>query len=592
MRESAGSGWRGLEARWVPWALIGLLLVTRGLVVLSLGDVFFYGEELEKGCATKAMIDGLGIPHHQLAYHPYEGGGFVTSHLNVPFFLALGPCVLALKVVSLLWTAGILLCGWRLCRRAFGPTAAAAFGLAFVLAPEAFQEISLLDLGIHFEATLFVLLALDALLQLLHGEAREGTWLQLGLALGFGTYFSYQLAPVALFCFAVLALLRPASYRSRASHWGWIGLLTGLLPLLLMWRLAGDAVFDVHGQSLGPGRWTRLAADVPAFLDSLYREASPLARVGPLLVPAALLGALALGAGRLAGSARRSWFVLLAFLAFETAVYLASGFTVGRVEHPTYLNRLSLVWMASLLVLAPALAGAGGARPGRLGALLLACACSPGVVGLARLVAGGRPGAPLENLAILLSTPGYDYPQYLAKIEDDLDGTRADKLAVFLRFRERDPRALQRAAALALADPALEPGELVELFGSAVGVDPREFLPGLAWWLRARTGAADPRQRLRALQDWPEELRPYLAEAVAAWGFRLLPSEDELLRELAIPPPPEWTERWDRALGRRVLAFSRLDPDRARALLRRAPPERQAALESAWLEARREASLR
>ena len=55
------------------------------------------------------------------------------------------------------------------------------------------QKTSLLALGIHFEAGLFLLLALGLMVPIaLEGSRRARTWFALGATLGFGTYFSYQ----------------------------------------------------------------------------------------------------------------------------------------------------------------------------------------------------------------------------------------------------------------------------------------------------------------------------------------------------------------------------------------------------------------
>ena len=67
---------RLLQRPGVQLCLLALLcLAVKAGLVLSLADVFFYGEELEKGTAAKAMLDGLDVPHHQLAYHYYEAEG-------------------------------------------------------------------------------------------------------------------------------------------------------------------------------------------------------------------------------------------------------------------------------------------------------------------------------------------------------------------------------------------------------------------------------------------------------------------------------------------------------------------------------------
>jgi hypothetical protein len=94
----------------------------RCALLFSLCDVFGYGEEMEKACAGKALRDGIALPRHELAYHAYEGGGFVVSHLDALAFALVGESVLAIKLVALVFVAGIVVVGWKLCER-FGGAA-------------------------------------------------------------------------------------------------------------------------------------------------------------------------------------------------------------------------------------------------------------------------------------------------------------------------------------------------------------------------------------------------------------------------------------------------------------------------------------
>lgn len=168
--------------------LLGFLLlcaVVKGALVLSLADVFFYGEELEKGTAAKAMLDSLPVPHHQLAYHYYEGGGFVVSHLKALAFLAVGENVLAHKLVALVFVLGVLAAGWGFVKASFGTRAASWFALLFIFAPESFQKLSLINLGIHIEASVFLFGTLWLGARLAFGEQRRRReWLLLGLVTG------------------------------------------------------------------------------------------------------------------------------------------------------------------------------------------------------------------------------------------------------------------------------------------------------------------------------------------------------------------------------------------------------------------------
>src|SRR5690349_14316110 len=183
----------GLRHEWLAWALSWC--AARGILLVFFADVFGYGEELEKGCEAKAMLDGLPVPHHQLAYQYYEGGGFVVSHLDALAFALFGESLLAIKLVALALGVATLGAGWKLCERLGGRGAARSFALLFVLAPASVQKLSVLALGIHFHALLFVALVLESTAGIvLERDLRPRAWLQLGLLAGFGLYFSYLLA--------------------------------------------------------------------------------------------------------------------------------------------------------------------------------------------------------------------------------------------------------------------------------------------------------------------------------------------------------------------------------------------------------------
>jgi len=286
--------------RWPLWSLLALLLLTRTAFVAVLGDVFFYGDEFEKGAAARAMLGGLGevVGHHRLAYHYYEGGGFALSHLNALAFSALGPNLLALKVVALLFNAWILAAGYGLCRRAFGTRAAVIFGLLFILAPESMQKNSMLALGIHYQALLFVLLVLDLGGRILFDPRTPlRIWFGLGVASGFGTYFSYQCGLTVGFVGLALLLLRRRELFGTRGLAGLAGLGLGALPLLGMWLLVGSEVTDIHGTSLIGGFVpAERAALLGQFLASVFDTAHPAALATAVLLPlGALVGLVAAG---------------------------------------------------------------------------------------------------------------------------------------------------------------------------------------------------------------------------------------------------------------------------------------------------------
>src|SRR5687768_16682166 len=139
--------------RTILLAVLGLWLA-RGALVLSQADVFGY-EEFAKAELGRAMLDDLGIEHHRLAYHYYEVGGFVFSHLFALAFALFGDSVLAIKLVAIGWHSGVLALAMALAHAAYGRRAMLVAALLLVLPPASLQKLSLLALGIHFDSLLF-----------------------------------------------------------------------------------------------------------------------------------------------------------------------------------------------------------------------------------------------------------------------------------------------------------------------------------------------------------------------------------------------------------------------------------------------------
>jgi len=563
------------------------LVATRLWHVACLADVFFYGEELEKGAAAKALLDGLDVPRHQLAYHYYEGGGFLISHLNALAFLVVGESLLALKLVSLAWSAAILVVGWRFAARHFSEPAANVFALAFVFAPEAFQKLSLLDLGIHFEALLFVTIVLDRTLGIVAADApRRRDFAVLGLAVGFGTWFSYQIAPVAAFALLLLVVRRPRALLSANAFLGLAATLVGALPLVWTWSRVGDAIFDIHGGALLGGSdgapLARTVETLGAFVASTLGAGvrhlwAPL--VLPLVLLAALLGGLVRGR-RWLGGAFDAWLALVAFGVVYAVVYVASGFAVGAVEHYFVLNRVSLLWWSALVVIAPVL-GALWTRAPALARPAVGVLAAGGLVATLAVGLEGRPDRPLENLATVARTKGYAYPQYLAKIWSHLDGGEEVKLRTLAGFDEPDPRELRVALGMQFHDAARPFDELVGVFRRVDPAHVGDYVAGLGPWLAFRHGL-DPNARLAHLAEFPTELHGALVEASARFGRALQITREHLLAEARIAWPAEHAARAARGFGERLADWARLDRTRAAELLAAVDPSRRERLRAGY----------
>ena len=50
--------------------LVSVYVVVRVFMFVALGDVYFYGEELEKGAVAKMLSDGVDVPYAKLPFHP------------------------------------------------------------------------------------------------------------------------------------------------------------------------------------------------------------------------------------------------------------------------------------------------------------------------------------------------------------------------------------------------------------------------------------------------------------------------------------------------------------------------------------------
>lgn len=606
--------------RWRALLAWGVALVcVRGLTVLALGDVFFYGEELEKGAAAIAMGRGLDVPLHQWAYHAYEGGGFVTSLLDRVAFALLGPNLLALKVVATGFALGGLVFGMALCGALFGAGSVHVYAALYVFAPGGMQLASLLNLGIHFQALPFLAALFWLGDRLARGgdsrdPSREGRHaLALGAVAGFGIYFNYQVGPAVVLVGLGVLLRNPGLLRRRSALLGVLGTAVGLLPLAWMASHVGGGVFDIHGDSLASTEGPGLRATLGAFFDSIYGVDFRFpGGLGVYLLPAALL--LAWGAGWALAFRRKArggvtdtppgrggarW--MLSYVALFLALYLWSGFAIGAVEHPFYWNRLSPLWW-SLVVLAagvvPWLGSMGPRGPRVLGTAILVGALAPGVWAFFGALASEPLRSPGKSWELLRSEPGYSWPQYFGKLRSHLAGTPEEGLAKLLQGAPLDPLdAREYRAALGnayLNDPDI-PGlgalrARAAIAGEGEGL---QMILGAGPYLRfaALPGGPDPGPRLAALvadeRFRNADFREAAVEALGRLGLGLQITEERLLAESRVVAPEGVRGAWDRGLGWRLAHYTpwRLHPDRVQAFLRNLPAERGQALLRTYREA-------
>lgn len=546
------------QRRWIRLELVawlGLWLAARALLLLSFADVYAYGEEFEKACASKAMLDGLGVPHHQLAYHYYEGGGFVVSHLDALAFALLGESVLAVKLVALALGAAILAAGWSFCRRAGGLVAARVFALLYVLAPESVQKNSLLALGIHFHALLFIALILGFTLVLAYErDLRARIWFGWGLSAGFGFFFSYQCAlPIALSVAVLLYTLR-SELCQRASAAGLAGLAAGLAPLAWMSSHVGALVFDIHGAKLVDGTASKIEV-LSSFFRSIFAQREPLdslAVASVLLAPWIVVQALLRSAP---ARMRAAAWMIVAYMLLFTLAYVGGGFTITRVYHYFLLHRLMPLWLLSVCATAVGVAAARASGRIWIARLAGACVVVPALFGLrdlSRTVHDAVPRDWVEHFNVLARTKGYTYPGYLQKLSAHLAGSRTDKLHVMLGYDDAHPMLLHEGIARALyGDGALSIEQVdAELAGAGIG-DRHGFILGLGSLLAVQLKADIP-ERVRACAELPQSMRDALIEAIGRNGQGGAATQDNVLKEGTQGIAAGLPEAYFRGLGQRL----------------------------------------
>lgn len=544
------SPWRGL-----PAVLLALVLV-RGLLVLSCADVFFYGEELGKGGVAKAIVDGADIPYHQLAYAYHEGGGFVICHLRALAFLVVGQSILAAKLVAIATTSLVLVAGFLLAAEAFGRRAALIFGVLFVLCPDAWLRFSLVSIGTHFEALVFQGAILVTTFRILrHGGEGRRDWFYLGLACGFGLYFSL----VALGAIGAAGLMLIFGLRrkfaGRGLAYATLGALIGAIPLFVMLRLVGLDAVRVRGFGLvereHPSPWS-------AVMDLL----TPLRAEGRVddWLQLVLVGGLALTSAFLVRErrARLAALGILGYLAVYMAIYLGSGLAVSMNGIWLIWWRMCPVWFFGI-VLAAAAIDALLDRRRAIGVPALALLVAAGIADVARLVADGRPDRLAANAAYIARAKGYDFTEYFDQLVGHLAGTEKDKIQAMLGFDDATHLLPASIAHSVFEHSELPLESVIAISRDAFGSRFEQAVLGLGHHLHPMPGYDVPAAFAR-LGEVPPEFRAGFSRALGRTGLGQRYRRDRLVEQIEQPVPDEWRPDFLFGFGWRVWRAYILDP--------------------------------
>ena len=550
-----------------------LLLLVRATLVLCLADVFYYGEEFAKAVSGKAVLDGIPLDYFVRNYGMHEGGGFVVAHLRALFFIPFGETLLASKLAALTSSVLLLLVMWRFVREHIGERAAFVAGLLVAIAPDSALRFSLLCLGTHFEAPIWVTLILDGALRVARDrEAATRSALQLGLAAGFGLYSSLQTVPASAAALLWVLWARRSTLARRELLMGMGGFALGALPLwLALGQLGLAALRPVQLDSAGGN-----LADGPRGLLQAWLDFSVFDWVS---VGLALLGLLC---------GLRRW-PALRLAALYGALFLASYLLSGLASeylYWMYFLRLSALWWLGVLGIAALhqLAGERGNAPRLLNLAALALVFGGNLLDFSRLAQDGRTGALGANWDVLTHTKTVEYDIYFDKLFARMPGGDAHKLLVARAFDE-DERLTLPAAATALAAQGRPLEELLAKLQANLGPDQAAALRGLGLAVVPAFGhdLVGGFARIQALNP---SLHQPLAEAAGRVALGLKFDETKLRRAIAFEAPAELRDAFLRGLGMRLYRLHRWRDDRASAFLATLNPEDREPLEAGWREAR------
>lgn len=253
------------------FVLLILLIIVRGWVVITALEEVTANDELDTGLLAAQLLGPKVLPFHE-SWNPRIGASAVYQILAIPFYLIFGYGLISLKVMSLFIGAVILVLLYKVVLR-YGDRGTALWAaLFFIFAPPSYVKISLFALGAYYASFLFTLLAAYLFLQLIGSEKerdRNRDSFLLGAVLGFAIFFNH-ISIITLICIIFLFLAHyPISRRNlRIFTTGFLGLMTGILPLMIMLYVCGfERAVSIYGKRL----WDYAVFDIPTALSRLMK---------------------------------------------------------------------------------------------------------------------------------------------------------------------------------------------------------------------------------------------------------------------------------------------------------------------------------
>lgn len=199
--------------------IILVYILFRLLLVSSQRDEIFDSNELFSGTLAIELIRGLSLPLKYCMPDNHNFGSIINGILIVPFYLVFGPSSASAKMVSILFSLGVLVFSYLLLNRFFNRRAAAITSLLFIFSPTIYTKSSVLSIGSHPESNLFSVAMIFIFYLVFFGHKKSNrSFILLGLISGFACFYSYicgiTLLVLLIFWFAFdrKSFLKPQFY--------------------------------------------------------------------------------------------------------------------------------------------------------------------------------------------------------------------------------------------------------------------------------------------------------------------------------------------------------------------------------------------
>jgi 4-amino-4-deoxy-L-arabinose transferase-like glycosyltransferase len=180
--------------------IVVIFLFSRLTILLTSIESVSWFEELYRGTVAQELIDGLKAPLFDYQGDHYDGGSLVIGMAAVPFFLLLGPNLLALKLVPLLFSLVTLTLLHLFLKRFFNERTALFGSLLFALSPPVFTRLTLVAIGSHPESMIFSIAILFCFYSFLY-EPKNNLFFLIswGFLSGFGCWYT-SITGITLIC--------------------------------------------------------------------------------------------------------------------------------------------------------------------------------------------------------------------------------------------------------------------------------------------------------------------------------------------------------------------------------------------------------